>query len=76
MRALGVGILGLFCGLLAGFMVTEIVAVSVMGPGGQLPESLPLMIVLGWISPVMAVVGVVVALLIDGRIRSRNGSEK
>ncbi|MGH3728725.1 MAG: hypothetical protein ACRDTU_08215 [Micromonosporaceae bacterium] len=76
MRAPGVGILGLFCGLLAGFMVTEIVAVSVMGPGGQLPESLPLMIVLGWISPVMAVVGVVVALLIDGRIRSRNGSEK
>jgi hypothetical protein len=69
MRKLGVAILGLFGGLLAGFLLTEIVAtIVVFGVGdGRLPDSLALTLLLRSLSPILAIVGVVVALVIDGR---------
>lgn len=69
MRKLGVGILGLFAGLLAGLLVTEIVARIAMAGRDQLPESLPLAILLGFAPPTLAVVGVVVGLVIDSQVR-------
>ena len=72
MRSLGVGVLGLFLGLLAGCVVTEIAAVALMGDTGQLPESTPLLLALGYTTPALAVVGVIVALLVDRRIRKKS----
>lgn len=72
MRTLGVGILGLFGGLLIGFGVQEVLArIAVAAGGGQLPDSLVLGIVLGYLIPVFAAAGVVSGIAIDRRIRRR-----
>jgi hypothetical protein len=42
-----------------------------MSGSGQLPDSLSLAIVLGFLAPALAVVGAVVALVIDSRMRRR-----
>ncbi len=73
MRALGVSVLGLFCGLFVGFLTTEVIAVIALGSDGQLPDSMPLTLLLGYLTPVFAIAGIVVALLVDSRIRRRGG---
>ena len=69
MRRLGVGIAGLVGGLLAGFLVVELIARFAVDDPGQLADSLPLAVLVGLITPVLAIVGVVVALAIDTRSR-------
>ncbi len=71
MRKLGVAALGLFGGLLIGFLLTEVIARIAVGGTGQLSDSLPLALLLGLLTPLLAIVGVVVALVIDGRMRLR-----
>jgi hypothetical protein len=70
-RKLGVAFMGLIGGLLVGFLVHEVVARIVMSGSGQLPNSLSLALVLGFLAPALAVVGAVVALVIDNRMRRR-----
>jgi hypothetical protein len=72
MRRLGVAVLGLFVGLLASFLLIEVVASISLGADGLMPDSLPLALLLGFLTPVLVVVGVVVALVIDGRLRHRS----
>ncbi len=67
MRRLGVAVLGFFSGLLTGFLLIEVIARISLGSGGQMPDSLPLL--LGYLTPVLAILGVVLALVIDGRMR-------
>lgn len=68
MRKLGIAVLGLLVGPLAGFLITEVIAtVVVLGVGdGQVPDSLLLTALLGSLTPFMSVVGVLVALVIHG----------
>ena len=66
MRKLGIGILGFFSGLLLGLLVTELVAR--IAPG--LLDSPAVGILLGYATPILAVVGTFVALAVDTRIRS------
>jgi hypothetical protein len=65
MRRLGVAVLGLFSGLLSGFLLIEVIARISLGSSGQVPDSL----LLGYLTPVLAILGVVLALVIDGRMR-------
>lgn len=71
MRKLGVAFIGLIVGLLVGFLVHEVIARIVMSGSGQLPDSLPLALLLGFLTPALAIVGAVMALVIDGRIQRR-----
>ncbi|MGH3979753.1 MAG: DUF5957 family protein [Pseudonocardiaceae bacterium] len=71
MRRLGIAILGLFSGLLVGFVAHEIIAGIVLGTTGQVP-SLPVALLLGYLTPVLAIGGLAVALVIDGRRNRRN----
>jgi hypothetical protein len=71
MRKLGVTFIGFIGGLLVGFLLTDIIAGIAMSGSGQLPDSLPQALLLGFLSPALAIVGTVVALVIDGRIRHR-----
>ena len=66
MRKLGVAFIGLIGGSLVGFLLTEVIARITMSGTGLLPDSL-LQLLLGFLSPVLAIVGTVVALVIDGR---------
>lgn len=68
-RRLAVADLGLFSGLLTGFLLIEVIARIALGSDGQMPDSLPLALLLGYLTPVLAIVGVVLALVIDGRMR-------
>ncbi len=70
MRKLGVAFIGLIGGLLVGVLVHEVIARIVMS-GGQVPDSLPLALVLGFLAPALAIVGAGAALTIDGRMRRR-----
>jgi hypothetical protein len=65
MRRFGVAVLGFFSGLLTGFLLIEVIARISLGSSGQVPDSLPL----GYLTPVLAILGVVLALVIDGRMR-------
>jgi hypothetical protein len=71
MRRLGVAALGLIGGLLTGLLLIEVIARIALGSVGQVPDSLPLGLLLGSLTPVLAIVGVVVALVIDVRMRHR-----
>ena len=72
MRKLGVAVLGLFIGLVTGLLLTDVIARLALAAGVHLPDALPLAILLGFLSPILAVAGVVVALGIDGRARRRD----
>lgn len=72
MRTLGVAVLGLFSGLLLGFLITEAVAIAAGAASGTLPDS-PLLPALAWITPLAGAVGVAVALGIDRRRSRRTG---
>jgi hypothetical protein len=69
MRRLGVAVLGFLSGLLTGFLLVEVIALITIGSDGQVPDSLPLALLLGYLTPVLAILGVVLALVIDGRMR-------
>ncbi|WP_232664911.1 DUF5957 family protein [Pseudonocardia sp. TRM90224] len=71
MRTLGIAVLGLFSGLLLGFVLTDVIAVAAGAASGKLPDSLWLLLLLGWLTPGCAVVGVVVAITIDRKRRAR-----
>jgi hypothetical protein len=67
MRTLGVAVLGLFSGLLLGFLITEVVTIAAGAASGTLPDSPLLLHALAWITPLAGAVGVAVALGIDRR---------
>jgi hypothetical protein len=71
MRRFGIAALGFFSGLLIGFLLIEVIARIALGSDGQMPDSLPLGLLLGYLTPVLAILGVVVVLVIDGRMRHR-----
>ena len=71
MRKFGVAFIGLIGGLLVGFLLTEVIARIAMSGSGQLPDSLPLALLLGFLTPALAMVGAMVALLTDGSMRRR-----
>ena len=76
MRRFGVAALGLLGGVVVGFLLTEAVAITaVFGiGGGQLPDSVWLVLLLRSITPALALAGVVVALVVDGKTRRPDGS--
>ncbi|WP_020673757.1 DUF5957 family protein [Amycolatopsis nigrescens] len=69
MRQLGISILGLFSGLLVGFLITEAIARPMLADGGQIPDSVPLGLLLGFGPPILAIVGILVALRIDRKLQ-------
>lgn len=74
MRRFGVGIAGLVGGLLLGFLVVEVITRTAVDEPSQLADSIPLALLVGVTTPVLAIVGVVVALAIDRRSQRRDGS--
>lgn len=74
MRKLGIGFLGLLGGLLAGFIVHDVLA-RVLLDDGMFPDSLPLALLVGFLAPALAIVGVVVALAIDNRRTRRRDQD-
>jgi hypothetical protein len=74
MRRLGAGIAGFLGGLVAGFIVVEIITRTVVEEPGQLADSIPLALLVGFTTPVLAIAGVVVALAIEGRSHRRGDS--
>ena len=70
MRKLGVAFIGLISGLLVGFLIHEVIARIALSGSGQFPDSLALALLLGFLTPALAVVGAVVALVVD-RKRTR-----
>ena len=69
MRKLGIAVLGLFSGLLVGLLISEVVSRIALSGNADIGDNLPLALFLGLIWPVMGVVGVLVALWIDGRLQ-------
>ena len=72
MRKFGIAILGLLGGALGGLLLTEIIARIALGvSGGSVDRAfpLPLALLLGYLTPILAVVGIVVALSLDSRSR-------
>jgi hypothetical protein len=69
MRKLGVAVLGFFSGLLTSFLIIEVIARISLGSDGWMPDSLPLGLLLGYLTPVLAILGLVLALVFDGRMR-------
>jgi hypothetical protein len=70
MRTLGVAVLGLFIGLIAGALLTSAVARPIVGGGGGI--SVGVGILLGAITPVLGICGAVAAVKID---RKSTGAE-
>ena len=73
MRRLAVGIAGLLGGLVAGFIVVEIITRTAVDHPRELADSIPLAVLVGFTTPALAIVGVVVALAIDNRSHRRHG---
>ncbi|MGH8917528.1 MAG: hypothetical protein ACRD0H_04175 [Actinomycetes bacterium] len=69
MRKLGVGVLGLFAGLLIGFVITELIARPLLAAGADV-SAVPIALLLGLLPPALAGVGVAVALRIDRVMRA------
>jgi ABC-type antimicrobial peptide transport system permease subunit len=67
MRKLIVGLVGLLAGLLVGFVAHELLA-RALTEDGTFPDSTPLAILVGFLTPVGAVAGVVAALGVDHRL--------
>lgn len=73
MRRLGFGFLGLLGGFLCGFIIHDVLT-RVLLDDGMFPDSLPLALVVGFLTPALAVIGAVVALVIDNRHTRRRGA--
>lgn len=67
MRTLGVAVLGLFIGLIAGALLTSAIARPIVSGGDEIPIGVG--ILLGMLMPVLGVVGAVVAVAIDRKSR-------
>jgi hypothetical protein len=67
MRTLGVAVLGLFVGLVAGTLLTSAIARPMVGGDGSISAAAG--ILLGMLMPVMGVVGAVVAVIVDRKSR-------
>ena len=74
MRRLGVGIAGFVGGLLVGFFVVEVITRTAVDDPSQLADSIPLALLVGFTTPVLAIVGVLVALVIDTRSHRQGAS--
>lgn len=66
MRTIGIAALGLAGGILAGLVVQDVLA-RLLLDDGVFPNSLPLALLVGFLTPAAAVTGVVLALLLDRR---------
>lgn len=75
MRKLGIGILGLFSGLLLGLLISEVVSRIALSGGGDISGNLPLTLFLGLIWPAMGLLGIGVALLVDRRTQLRSAGD-
>lgn len=72
MRTLGAAILGVFAGLIVGFLIfSELIGRVVVGTGSDI--TLPWAAVIGFGPWILAVVGAVVGVLVDQRIRNHRG---
>lgn len=67
MKKLGVAVLGLFVGLLAGFVIHEMFAIALFATTGDVPRAQPFSAMIKFITPVCGVLGVGAALAIDRR---------
>lgn len=74
MRKLGIGFLGLLGGLLAGLIAHDVLA-RILLDGGRFPDSLPMALLVGFLTPTLAIVGVVLALVLDGRRTRRRDQD-
>jgi hypothetical protein len=74
MRKLGIGVLGLLGGLIAAFVVIEVIVTTAVDQPSQLAESPPLAMLVGLTIPVLAPAGVAAALTIDRRLRRQHSS--
>lgn len=72
MRTIGIAALGLVGGVLLGLIVQDVLA-RLLLDDGVFPDSLPLALLVGFLTPALAVVGIVVALVLDAR-RARRGT--
>ncbi|HEY6737933.1 MAG TPA: hypothetical protein VI076_03720 [Actinopolymorphaceae bacterium] len=72
MRAVGLAVLGLFVGVIFGFILTEIVARIMIGDGGIENISTSGAMTLGLITPVTAVVGAIVGVVVDQLAKRKN----
>lgn len=68
-RSIGVGALGLIAGLFVAFVLQDVLGMAFVLNGGSFP--LGIAAVIGSFMPILAVTGVVVALLIDRKARAR-----
>ncbi|MGJ3509638.1 hypothetical protein [Enemella sp. A6] len=68
-RSIGVGALGLVAGLLVALLLQDLIAMVFALSGGSAPVGAA--VVIGSFTPIIAVTGVIVALFIDRRIRTR-----
>lgn len=71
LRTAGVGLAGLLGGGLVGLLVLDVIGATVLR-GDVLTGSLPLALAVGFLVPLLAVVGVVVALVADRLTRNRS----
>ena len=74
MRKVMVGLVGLLAGLLVGFVAHELLA-RALTEDGAFPDSTPLAILVGFLTPVGAVAGFVAALAVDHRLVKRNSED-
>lgn len=76
-RRIGVALLGLVCGGVAGFVIHELVARIVLAVNdGLLPDSLALALLLGYVTPVLAVVGLFTAVGMERRRCHGTGEQR
>ena len=66
MRTAAIALLGLAGGTLTGLIVQDVV-VRLLIVDGVFPDSLPLALLIGSLTPALAVAGAVVAVIVDAR---------
>jgi hypothetical protein len=71
MRTIGVTVLGLVLGILFGFLLTGVVARIAIGSDGPADLSTPVAMVIGILTPALAVIGAVGAILVDRQVRAK-----
>lgn len=71
MRMLTLAVLGLFVGLVVGFVLHEVIAIALFAATGDVPSEQPLSAMIKLITPVCGIIGVGAALAIARR-RERN----
>jgi len=74
MRKFGIALLGLLGGIVVGVFVTGFVARIAIDDTGMFPDLLPLALLVGCITPGLAIAGVMAALALDSRKPPRDRS--